>query len=261
MAGVVYFATYQLALVLFVALTRRLLRGSPARNRHALVLALAYLFGMYYAAHALYFPIIQRSLTNAGAAGFWRWVEANRDAVPSTAMVWELFRGGGGLWGGPWFVLLAALGFIVVARLPLEEKQRVADALAVSLPFALALCKVGCFAVGCCHGREGHGPPYVTNTWGSPNTGCFGKSCFPTQLLDLGWYLVVGAFTPLLVRDAASAPRRAAVFHHAACAAQGLLWLTGFLVPSLLPFFAAAALCSAALLLLLGRLYLASPTS
>jgi prolipoprotein diacylglyceryltransferase len=204
MAGVLYFLSYELALVFFVVAVSRLLRENPLRHRHTLLLSLSYLGGMFYAAHGFYFIFVEGSLTNRGADRFWSWIAENREVLGSArglgAATWELFQSTGGLWGGPLFVLLLLTGLLALVRLPLAHKQEMADAAVVALPFSLALSKFGCFAVGCCHGFPGRGALFLTNTWGQENLASFGKSCFPTQPLDLVNYLVIGVMLVMLHR-------------------------------------------------------------
>jgi prolipoprotein diacylglyceryltransferase len=204
MAGVVYFLSYELALVFFAVAVGRLLRGNPLRRRHTLLLSLSYIGGMFYAAHGFYFAFVEGSLTNRGADRFWRWVADNREVLGTARglgdAIWELFQSGGGLWGGPLFVLLLVTGLLVWVRLPLGHKQEMADAAAVALPFSLAICKVGCFAVGCCHGFRGRGALFITNTWGQRSLACHDTSCFPTQPLDLFNYLLIGVMLVVLHR-------------------------------------------------------------
>jgi len=68
MRSIAYFSSYSLGLVLFVVLVRHLLAGLRARNLHTLVLGFAYVAGMFFAAHSLFFLVVQRSLRNPAAA-------------------------------------------------------------------------------------------------------------------------------------------------------------------------------------------------
>jgi prolipoprotein diacylglyceryltransferase len=181
---VVYFVSYQLAFVLFVVTTRRLLRGLRFRNAQTFVLALCYLSGMFFVAHGLYF-VISGDLRNLGAENFWA-------SVSEGAPLEKLLNIMSGLWGGPWIVVVLVAGYVAVTQLPVKDKRRIADACAVAFPFSLALAKVGCSAVGCCHGFAWEGSLALRNY--------DGVSCFPTQVLDLLAYLCVGAILAALHR-------------------------------------------------------------
>jgi prolipoprotein diacylglyceryltransferase len=181
--------------VLFWALVIRL---SPKTLAHKLanLMGLIYLVGMVFGAHMLYYLVVERSITNTVLANAYADLLGQRGTLASAAGLADLallFRSTlAGFWGGPLCVLTGLLLCQVLLRLPEEEKHRSLDVFAVSFPFALALAKLGCFLVGCCHGIESAGPFAIRFTWVSEHSGCYMRRCFPTQLLDLAIYLFVG---------------------------------------------------------------------
>jgi len=73
---------------------------------------------------------------------------------------------------------------LVLIRQDLSTKLSLADTAALALPLALAVCKLGCLASGCCGGFEGAGPLFIRSPWVSPDSSSCDKRLFPTQLLD-----------------------------------------------------------------------------
>lgn len=183
------------SIVLHALLVTRLARGR-LEQQLANVVVLVTLIGMVCGAHALYYIVVERTLTNAYLADAYADLAHYRATPVDAAWLWEasgeLRATSGGFWGGPWLAVMGLLPFAVGLRRTLNTKHAFLDVAAISLPWALALAKVGCFAHGCCHGVEGTGPLFIRATWVSPETGCYMRSCFPTQLLDVAIYLLVG---------------------------------------------------------------------
>ena len=98
------------------------------------------------------------------------------------------------------FAILALLPFVLFFRLDLRTKHDLLDVFAVAFPFALAFAKIGCFVTGCCHGIEGEGPVFLRFTWVPKDTQWYMRSLFPTQLLDMLIYFLIGVGLSLLRR-------------------------------------------------------------
>lgn len=178
-----YFGAYSLALVVFALLVRARLRHSPWGPSLSLVCVLAYVAGMFQFAHGFYYPIVLGEHENTAAAGMWQQLA---EAAPTLDAV---MQSTGGLWGGGLFVLGLLAAFLFVGRWPVYDKLRAFDSSAIGLAFALAICKLGCAAVGCCYGRAGEPPFAIHNTWGLYGTDL---PRIPTQLLDLVGYTAIG---------------------------------------------------------------------
>ncbi|MBI2892717.1 MAG: prolipoprotein diacylglyceryl transferase [Deltaproteobacteria bacterium] len=103
--------------------------------------------------------------------------------------IWE---GGAVFLGGVLGALVALVVFVLVKR---ARPGPLVDAAALGLPFGHAFGRLGCFAAGCCFGKEWHGPFAVSFGPGSlasdpAATGTGTPPLFPTQpfeaLLELG---------------------------------------------------------------------------
>ena len=181
--GFVYYGAYSAALIVFAVIVVRRLAGTPHARQLALACVLAYIAGMFHLAHGLYYPIVHGELRNSGAAQLWEVVDASGWSIMA------IFETSGGLWGGAFFVLALVGTTFVSVRWPLDDKLRALDACAIALAFALAICKIGCFAVGCCYGAPSDGILAIHNTWGMNATDV---ARLPTQLFDLAGYATVG---------------------------------------------------------------------
>ncbi len=188
-----YFLLYLGGWFVFAALAWRLARRRDVPMRWVVLLLTTYAMGMGPVAHALYFLVVRNTLRNqpyvdAATGSVTDWAAPTLEHV--TADVMALFESTGGLWGGP----LAIVGTVVLALVLVREAPRVrgdvGDAVAVALPAALAMCKLGCLVNGCCHGIVGAGFPFVHFSWVGPNSPADGLDAFPTQALDGALYAV-----------------------------------------------------------------------
>ena len=111
----------------------------------------------------------------------------------SWAGLWELLRSGGVFYGGLIGALLVAVVFLRRKGMSFLD---VADAAAPSVALGQAIGRLGCFAAGCCWGRECHLPWAVTFT--SPvaerNVGVpLGVPLHPVQLYEAaGTFVLFG---------------------------------------------------------------------
>jgi prolipoprotein diacylglyceryltransferase len=188
---------YLLSFVLFVILSTVLVKAKKLDIKFRNLYTIVYLTGMVCGAHALYFAFCEHTLVSP-------WLQAYYAAWPDRETGWRanlwglraVTVGSGGMWGGPWFVLLTLLPTVLLLRLDLPGKHDLLDVFAVSLAFPLALAKVGCFVNGCCYGRQGMG---IRFTWLAADHPCALQPCFPTQLLDLIIYLAIGILLLVLL--------------------------------------------------------------
>jgi len=103
----------------------------------------------------------------------------------------ELLRSGGVFYGGLIGALLAAAVFLRLRRISFWA---VADAAAPSIALGQAIGRLGCFAAGCCWGRECHLPWAVTftNEVAERNVGVpLGIPLHPTQLYEAAGTLLL----------------------------------------------------------------------
>ncbi len=100
------------------------------------------------------------------------------------------FRYGFAFFGG---FLLAVTGMIVFMKKKGLPILKTSDFLIVSLPLGHAIGRIGCFLVGCCHGREWHSHLAVTFT--NPNSlvepALLGVPLYPVQLWETGANLII----------------------------------------------------------------------
>jgi prolipoprotein diacylglyceryltransferase len=186
-----YALFYVGSFVLFLVLAAHMIRARGLDGKLAGLLAIVYLVGMIMGAHALYFPFVEHTMTSEAVQQFYARFPAGQESL--LAKIGELRAVAmGGLWGGPWFTLLGLLPFVILLKLERRAKQGVLDVFAISFAFALALSKVACLANGCCHGVEGTGPFFVRFTWVPKYSSSYMKRCFPTQVLDLAIYALIG---------------------------------------------------------------------
>ncbi len=179
---------YLSALLLFAGLVWALCRKAGLGTYVAAILSLQYALGMGAAAHLGYYVVARHTLSKPSVdlahSDLLEQIEAAPSLAHFTGWAERWFETTGGLWGGPLFVLLFCLVMVVVWRLDVRLKGRMLDIVAVALPFACALAKVGCMFAGCCHGVEGQGLFYLRFDWVSPTSVAFGRTFFPSQLLD-----------------------------------------------------------------------------
>ena len=106
----------------------------------------------------------------------------------------EVLRSGGVFYGGLIAATTVAIWYMKKNDLP---PWRIADMGAPSIALGEAIGRWGCFAAGCCYGRETHGPFGVTFTdpFANENVGTpLGVPIHPTQI-----YLSVNAFLIFLI--------------------------------------------------------------
>ncbi|MGH9316354.1 MAG: prolipoprotein diacylglyceryl transferase [Thermoanaerobaculia bacterium] len=106
----------------------------------------------------------------------------------------EVLRSGGVFYGGLICASAVGIGYLRKHRLPAWQ---VADMGAPSIALGEAIGRWGCFAAGCCYGKESHGPWAVTFTdpFAQENVGTpLGVPLHPTQI-----YLSLNAFLIFLV--------------------------------------------------------------
>ena len=106
----------------------------------------------------------------------------------------EILRSGGVFYGG---LIAATTTAIVYMRRHELPAWAIADMGAPSIALGEAIGRWGCFAAGCCYGKESHGPfavtftdPFAHDAVGTP----LGVPLHPTQL-----YLSAGAFLVFLI--------------------------------------------------------------
>jgi prolipoprotein diacylglyceryltransferase len=186
-----YALFYAGSFILFLVLTAHMIRSQGLDGKLAGVLAIVYLVGMMMGAHALYFPFVEHTMTNKAVQQFYAHFSIGQESLLSKIGQLRAVAMGG-LWGGPWFTLLGLLPFVVLLKLEPRTKQGLLDVFAIGFAFALALSKLACLANGCCHGIEGTGPLFVRFTWVPKYSASYMKRCFPTQVLDLAIYALIG---------------------------------------------------------------------
>src|SRR5512140_2729140 len=111
-------------------------------------------------------------------------VEWNRFHLLEGRSLLELLRSGGVFYGGLIGAVVAAAVFLRLRRL---DFWAVADAAAPSIALGQAIGRLGCFAAGCCWGKECHLPWAVTftSTVAEQNVGVpIGVPLHPTQLYE-----------------------------------------------------------------------------
>ncbi len=120
----------------------------------------------------------------------WTYYSANPDRLFSLSVL----RSGGVFYGG----LLTALGVAIwYTRRHGMPWLATADLMAPGLAFGHAIGRLGCFAAGCCWGRETHVAWAVTftNPTAHEFTGVpLNVSLHPTQLYEAGGIALIGAF-------------------------------------------------------------------
>ncbi len=120
-------------------------------------------------------------------------VEWNRFHLLEGRSLLELLRSGGVFYGGLIGAIIAAVVFLRVRHL---DFWAVADAAAPSIALGQAIGRIGCFAAGCCWGKECHLPWAVTftNAVAEQNVGVpIGVPLHPTQLYEaVGTLLLFG---------------------------------------------------------------------
>lgn len=186
---------YLSAFVLFMALSWRLAARGGWRTSLVAVLVLQYGIGMGPGAHISYFAVVERTVSKPGMLELYARAGGSEDWT-ATADAW--FQSTGGLWGGPFLVLLLSLLAILVLPVPLEAKARLLDVLALAFPWAYAVAKLGCLMNGCCFGIQGEGAGFVVFDWVPAHRVIHGQSRFPVQALDVLVLLLIGLVLALL---------------------------------------------------------------
>lgn len=100
------------------------------------------------------------------------------------------FRYGFVFYGGFIVSVGALVIFLKKKKLPV---LRTADFMIVALPLGHAIGRIGCFLVGCCHGRPWSGPLAVTftNPQSEVARELLGVPLYPTQLFESGANLII----------------------------------------------------------------------
>jgi phosphatidylglycerol:prolipoprotein diacylglycerol transferase len=107
--------------------------------------------------------------------------------IVSPMSIFATWQGGlifyGGLIGGA----LAVLAVVKMRRLPVAK---VADIVAPALALGSAIGRLGCFANGCCYGKETHVPWAVTFTDNLSAASPLGIPLHPTQIYEFTYNLI-----------------------------------------------------------------------
>lgn len=200
-----YAVFYLGSFFLFAILSGKLLKVGRLNGKFLNLFVLVYIIGMIFGAHAFYCLFCKHTLVNDSLQEVYARFSASPDwwCSPSCSdldVSGFLSATTGGFWGGPLFAILALLPFVLFFRLDLRTKHDLLDVFAVAFPFALAFAKIGCFVTGCCRGIEGEGPLFLRFTWVPKDTQWYMRSLFPTQLLDMLIYFLIGVGLSLLRR-------------------------------------------------------------
>lgn len=111
-----------------------------------------------------------------------------RDFAANPAQVFAIWTGGlifyGGLIGG----VLAVLAVIKFRKLSVGK---VADMAAPAMAIGSAIGRIGCFANGCCYGKETSSFLGVTYTNELASARPLGVSLYPTQLFEVAYNLLI----------------------------------------------------------------------
>jgi prolipoprotein diacylglyceryltransferase len=189
---------YLLSFALFVVLSTVLVKAKKLDLKFRNLYTLVYLIGMVFGAHTLYFVFCEHTLVNPWLQEYYAgWPDREGGWLANLWGLRAVAVGGGGMWGGPWFVLMTLLPLVLLLRLDLPVKHDLLDVFAVSFAFPLAMAKIGCFVNGCCYGREWMG---IRFTWLAKDHPCSMRPCFPTQILDLFIYLAIGILLLVFLR-------------------------------------------------------------
>lgn len=115
--------------------------------------------------------------------------------------VFGVFRAAGVLMGGVGAGILAG---VFVCRLRGVPLWKVADCVAVPLPYAQAFGRIGCLLAGCCYGLPAAGLPWAitfTDPAAATYGGCpLGEPLHPVQLYQFGADLLVAVLVTLVWR-------------------------------------------------------------
>jgi prolipoprotein diacylglyceryltransferase len=183
---VFYLVSFFLFVILSTYLSKFRKLDLKTRNLYVVV----YLIGMFLGARALYVLVCEHTLVNTPLAVFYAgWTERGGGWLARLSDLRAASVGRGGMWGGPWAVLLILSPIVTLLRAEVDTKYDLLDVLAASFAFPLASAKIGCFLQGCCYGKPG---PGIRFTWLDRDHPCSLQTCFPTQLLDLVLYAAIG---------------------------------------------------------------------
>ncbi|TET33244.1 MAG: hypothetical protein E3J72_17550 [Planctomycetota bacterium] len=199
-----YPVLYCLSAVTFGLIARRLMKGRRLQGEIVNLLLLCFVTGMIFGAHALFFLFCEGSFSHHQLLEYYSEISESLETTGLEAGVFQTLinfftMSMAGLWGGPLFAILMMLAYLFLLRLDLKDKFEALNVFAIALPFALAVAKLGCFLAGCCCGYEGEGWYFIKNTWSSTYPLYCKNPRFPTQLLDMLFYLGAGAIL-LIVR-------------------------------------------------------------
>jgi len=91
-------------------------------------------------------------------------------------------------------IVVAALIYMGVTRMPFSMLLTIGDAFIVGAPLALAIGRIGCLLNGCCHGVPAPDLPWAVN-YTHPNSAArlLNTPVHPTQLYHALWNLIVFA--------------------------------------------------------------------
>ena len=185
-----YFFLYVGSQWVFVGIVFAALPGEQHRLRVTSLFAALYVVAMAIGAHALWLIVVEQSWVNhqvVGAADKLTF-QAAHPSLKHLAADLLLLAQAGGLWGGPALVAVGGWLALGLIRMPVALKTRALKTLALATPFALGFAKLACFADGCCGGFSWDGPGSVEFFWIKG----VDRRWFPTQLVDLALYVLVG---------------------------------------------------------------------
>jgi phosphatidylglycerol:prolipoprotein diacylglycerol transferase len=176
---------------------------------YGVMLALAVLTAWF-----LWISLLRREglpLREATDAGFWTLIAGLLGAKVTLYLVeWRLFlehprrfletiRSAGVVWGG---VLIGLIVLVILARRFHLPVVRLLDSMAVPVPLAQAIGRVGCLLAGCCWGTECTRPWAITfGAAAAENTGVSaGIPLHPVQLYEAAANLIVAGLVFLVYR-------------------------------------------------------------
>jgi len=168
-----YPLAHALAIAVFFLSMRHHLKVDARYNKLAIAITLVYVF------------------CNGVMAKIFHFAFRSDDVVPLTSFLNPLFYFKPGFWG--WLMAFLPLAFLFpfVARV---ERVAYFRALALTMPFIIALQKSACFIAGCCAG-DATDLPWAVVFPHRPGSEFYGVPVHPTQIYDMllaiSWYVVL----------------------------------------------------------------------